>query len=562
MKFKILLFLAVSVGLQSCSLLGIHFSVHNPKKPGKIPSFSEEQILLGELNKYRTCYDVNFYDLNLWFQPSEKEIGGEVTISGIALNDFDTLQLDLAAHFKIYSIKNAFSQEELNYTRKERAIFVSHSKKKHEKLSLIVSYSGKPQVAKKAPWNGGVIWEKDKNKKIWAGVACESDGASIWWPTKDHTSDEADSVRLHYTVPKGIVAVGNGVLQHQDLSDSLTDTYHWKISYPINTYNITFYLGDYVKISDEYIGITGKKLEMNHYVLRDKEEIAKKHFTQAKEVIAVFEQKFGEYPWYRDGFKLVHSPYAGMEHQTAIAYGNGFKNDKSPDSDYIILHETAHEWWGNSISAKDLADVWLQEGFATYAEALYSEEKGGYTAYKDEIDFQMMFIKNKYALSGVKDRRWFDSKLNSDVYGKGSWVLASLRAQLENDELFFDIIKTFYDRFKYKIVESADFINVVNEKTEMDYTWFFRQYLNNNFAPTFEAYIDDLGVLYYRWSNTEEEFDQLKVWIKTVNGVSVLIPSKDIQAIQLPFNSATHQWELLFLDKSFYEVKTRKKMLN
>lgn len=562
MKFKILLFLAVSVGLQSCSLLGIHFSVHNPKKPGKIPSFSEEQILLGELNKYRTCYDVNFYDLNLWFQPSEKEIGGEVTISGIALNDFDTLQLDLAAHFKIYSIKNAFSQEELNYTRKERAIFVSHSKKKHEKLSLIVSYSGKPQVAKKAPWNGGVIWEKDKNKKIWAGVACESDGASIWWPTKDHTSDEADSVRLHYTVPKGIVAVGNGVLQHQDLSDSLTDTYHWKISYPINTYNITFYLGDYVKISDEYIGITGKKLEMNHYVLRDKEEIAKKHFTQAKEVIAVFEQKFGEYPWYRDGFKLVHSPYAGMEHQTAIAYGNGFKNDKSPDSDYIILHETAHEWWGNSISAKDLADVWLQEGFATYAEALYSEEKGGYTAYKDEIDFQMMFIKNKYALSGVKDRRWFDSKLNSDVYGKGSWVLASLRAQLENDELFFDIIKTFYDRFEYKIVESADFINVVNEKTEMDYTWFFHQYLNNNFAPTFEAYIDDLGVLYYRWSNTEEEFDQLKVWIKTVNGVSVLIPSKEIQAIQLPFNSATHQWELLFLDKSFYEVKTRKKMLN
>ena len=343
-KLKRVAFGAVlSIVLQSCSLLGIHFNVHNPKKAGKLPNFDEETILLGELTKYRSCFYVHYYDLSVKVDPEEKYLTGRVVLFAIATESFDTLQIDLDDNLKVNSIKSDKGKD-LSYYRKERAIFIHYPQSNSTKFSLMVEYEGQPIKAKKPPWKGGFTWDKDKEDYPYIGVSCESEGASVWWPLKDHTSDEPDSMRLHYTVPRGLVAVGNGQLEGVDKTEK-EETYNWFISYPINTYNVTIYVGNFKLLADTYYGVDGDSLELNHYVLPYNYNKAKKHFQQLHPQLALFEKRFGKYPWYRDGFKLVESPYAGMEHQTAIAYGNGYRNNGG--ADYIILHETAHEWWGN-----------------------------------------------------------------------------------------------------------------------------------------------------------------------------------------------------------------------
>ncbi len=514
----------------SCSIFGIHFQVHNPKKPGKAPVFSKEEVLLGELTPFRTCFDVKYYDLSVTINPDKKHLSGAVEIYSVAVSDFETFQLDLHANFEISSLVNLDSGEELKYTRNERAIYVSLNQKIGDEFAVKVTYQGKPVVAKKPPWNGGFVWEQDEHKKPWVGVACESEGASIWWPLKDHTTDEPDSMRMHFTVPKSVMAVGNGTFEGKVAQEELT-TYNWFVSYPINTYNVTVYLGDFVKFTDTYTGINGKELALDYYVLPYNLDTAKVHFKQVSPILKVYEEKFGEYPWYRDGFKLVESAFAGMEHQTAIAYGNGYKNDADSVTDYIILHEIAHEWWGNSVTVHDLSDVWIQEGFATYAEALYMESKGGTEAYEEEMLWSRIMIGNKYPVIGIEGRRWFDSKKNGDVYGKGAWILHTLRKHLENDSLFFDIIHTFYESNQYKIVKSNDFITLVNQKTGSDYNWFFDQYLFNNYAPELEYKFTEFGTVFYRWVNTEESFNQIKLNL-TVNGSKyVITPTNKVQEL-------------------------------
>ena len=426
----------LSIFLQSCGIFGIHFQVHNPKKEGETPKFSMETILLGELTKYRTCYDVHYYDLAVELHPNSKMISGQVTMYANAKTNFDTLQMDLDQQFTIHGIFDAESGRSLNYKRSERAIYIEKRQEKGSSFQIVFKYEGKPIIAKKAPWKGGFVWKKDKQKNDWIGVACESDGASIWWPLKDHTSDEPDSMRMHYTVPGDLVSVGNGQFEGKTSHGHKT-TYNWFVSYPINTYNVTIYAGKYKLLKDSYLGIHGDQLEIQHYVLDEHYEKAKTHFNQVHRILKVYEEKFGEYPWYRDGFKLVESPYMGMEHQTAIAYGNAYKNDLAGGTDYIILHEAAHEWWGNSITAFDLSDVWLQEGFATYAEALYLEDILGNSHYEDHLRYYRWLIKNKYPLIAVSGRRFFHFRKHGDVYTKGAWILHSLRMQLQNDQLFF-----------------------------------------------------------------------------------------------------------------------------
>ena len=375
----------------------LKFQYSNPKHEGKVPKFTNERILLGELTTYRSCFDVSYYDLSLDINPEEKSLNGIVEIHAKALEDFDTIQIDLHKNFDVTQLIEVDNNIPLNFHRRERAIFIQIHKNKNEVFKLKIRYNGKPKVAKKPPWKGGFVWKKDDNGNHWDGVACESIGASIWWPLKDHTSDEPDSMRLHYTVPKGLMAIGNGSFEGKINALNKT-TYNWFISYPINTYNVSIYIGKFKKIEDEYIGINGKSLSISHYVLEKNYEKAKLHFKQLHPQLALYEKRFGEYPWYKDGFKLVESPYEGMEHQTAIAYGNKYKNDSYSLTDYIILHETAHEWWGNSVTARDLAHVWLQEGFATYSEALFYEEKNGYEAYENQLYWNRIFIKNKYPL--------------------------------------------------------------------------------------------------------------------------------------------------------------------
>jgi aminopeptidase N len=531
------LIVSILLTIASCALLGIHFDVHNPKKEGKLPKFSQEDILLGEMTKLRSCYDVHYYDFLLEVFPDDKKLKGKVEIHSTATIDFEQLQIDLHPNFEILSLKDKSTDQDLKYSREERAVFVSYSKKEKDQFVIEIEYEGKPPVAKKAPWKGGFVWEKDKNGKPWLGVACEGDGASLWWALKDHTADEPDSIRMHYTVPNDVMAVGNGQFEGKQKNENTT-TYNWFVSYPINAYNVTIYVGDFQEIKETYVGLYEKDLAITHFVLKENYKTAKKHFKQLLDILEAFEDLFGEYPWYRDGFKLVESPYKGMEHQTAIAYGNGYENDLDEDTDYIILHETAHEWWGNSVTAKDLGDVWLQEGFATYAEALYVEYKDGKSEYDYEMSFKSIFIKNKYPVVSVKDRRWFHAKKCSDVYTKGAWILHSLRSQINDDELFFDIIKSFATKYKYKLVESKDFIDLVNEKTNKDYNWFFDHYLYEHQAPELAwdyMYEDENNAyFYYKWNNTSSNFNLLEIVIETTTEQEFYIkPTNEAQRIKL-----------------------------
>lgn len=538
MKKLYLLFLIFPF-LSSCFLLGIRMKVKNPRSAGKYPRFSEKTILLGNLNtKYRNCFDANFYQIDLLVDEKNKYLRGKVEMIATATKDFDTLQIDLYENMRVNNIgaTTLASWHErnprlisVNYKRKHGAIFIAFKQKAGELFKVVIDYEGKPMEAKKPPWKGGFVWKKDREKNPWIGVACQSEGTSLWWPCKDVTNDEPDSIAINITCSKKLTAVANGQFRGKEEKENYS-TYKWVATYPVNPYGVSIYIGNFKLLSDSYKMPSGKTLSINHYVLNYNYEKAKLHFEQAKRQLAFFEKTFGEYPWYRDGYKLVESPYQGMEHQTAIAYGSGYKNSED-NFDYIILHESAHEWWGNSITASDFTDIWLHEGFATYSEALYVEHTKGKNAYLSYLFFYRLFIKNKWPVIGPANRRYFYYK-NSDCYQKGAWVLHTLRTQLNNDSLFFDIIRSFYDTYKYKNTSTADFIQMVNEKTNSDYNWFFKQYLYKRESPVLEYYWDG-SKFYYRWNGVDADF-RMPVDILLDNVVRIsIMPKPSEQSVQV-----------------------------
>jgi aminopeptidase N len=529
-SFPALLFLLLLAS--SCSSY-IRFMGHNPNKAGDEPVFSHEQILLGENTPLRNSYDVFYYDLSLRISPKEKYLSGKVEMYATTLQDVRQIQIDLHKNFTIDRLYDKGSGKNLTFKRDERAVIIDFKKPRNKKFILCIEYSGQPVIAKKPPWIGGFVWKKDNKGKPWIGVACEPEGASLWWPLKDLTSDEPDSMRLHYEVPETLAAVGNGQLEGiEKLAGS--KIYNWYISYPINTYNATVYVGGFKEIKDIYTGINGDTLRISYYVLDKNYEKAEQHFQQVKSILAVYESKYGKYPFYNDGFKLVESPFAGMEHQTAIAYGNKYKNDLFNRVDYIILHETAHEWWGNSVTAKDFADIWLQEGFATYSEILFLEDRYDPLLAAKQLNRYKFYIMNKYPMVSHPDRRYFHYKNNLDAYSKGAWLLHTLRKQINNDEIFFDILKSFAEEKKYQLVSSDDFVQMVNTISGNDYTWFFEQYLYHRECPVLSYMINDKGVLYFTWYNMPENFNQFKISLKSGDDQVTIVPNQKIQAIKLP----------------------------
>ncbi|TND07791.1 MAG: aminopeptidase N [Bacteroidetes bacterium] len=531
---KILLFACIPVLLGSCSIFGIHYKVHNPKRAGKYPEKTEQLRLLGGHSKYRDGFDVKQYALDIRIDPAKQYVGGLVRMDAVALRDLDTIQIDLYPEMKMLLVQNG--KTSCPFFRGEGAVFIVPGPvKKGERFSLLFVYEGNPMIAKRPPWVGGAVWKYDYNGNPWCGIACESEGASLWWPCKDMMDDEPDTVQVNLTVPAGLVAVSNGRLQGSEEKGELT-TWKWLVSYPINVYNVTYYVGKFKRVHDSYESeVTGQTLDLDHYVLDYNYERALKHFRQVKDHIALYEKRFGPYPWYRDGFKLVESPFAGMEHQTGIAYGNGYTNDYE-GFDYIILHETAHEWWGNSVTAADLGDGWIHEGFATYAEALFVEETQGRDAYRRYLLDQRLTIINRRPVSRPFNMRYFNYR-DGDIYHKGSWILHSLRYALENDSLFFDILETFATENAPKTVTSKDFIALVNRKTGKDYQWFFDQYLYNRLAPEIEYSIEK-GKMYYRWTSRTMPGFKMKQRVSGTAGASLIEPAhKTIRELDIPASS-------------------------
>ncbi|MGC8802421.1 MAG: M1 family metallopeptidase [Bacteroidales bacterium] len=510
----------------SCGVMMINRHYKTPARPYKYPQFTHSDSLRGALNPLRTCYDVKYYDLGIKFFPAQKSIAGRVAFFALATSNFQRLQFDLYPNMQIDSV--VWNGQILKYQRKYGAVYVDFPSTllKDEYFQFTVYYHGRPQKARRPPWEGGFIWKKDREGNLWAGVACELSGSSLWWPSKDHLSDEPDSVTMQYSVPEPLYCVANGILVDSTASDGYI-TYTWKVHYPINTYNVTFYIGNFKSFTIPYQS-DSSQFPMTFYVLPYNQEKAHTHFPQAADIINKFEQFYGAYPWPVDGYKLVESPYEGMEHQTAIAYGNRFKNLSYLGTDYIILHETAHEWWGNSVTAADYADIWIHEGFATYSEALYVEATQGYEAYLRYLLVYAMFIQNKQPLILPRNVNFWDYN-DGDVYFKGALLLHTLRNIIHNDSLFKAIIRTFYLQHRYSIVTSQNFLNWVNAKTGQDYSPFFRQYFYNRSCPELQwnyyyNVYEGKAYLYFRFQKANDDFT-MPVRIKIADTTYVIRPT-------------------------------------
>jgi aminopeptidase N len=493
---------------------------------GYRPRYTWKDSLRGALRLERTCFDIYFYDLTVRIIPRKKRITGENRIYFRVVQPTSRIQIDLFPELSIDGI--LWEGKQLGFTREFGAVFISFPREllQGEKHVVTFKYSGRPGIAERPPWQGGFVWKKDKKRKLWAGVACEQLGASSWWPNKDHLTERPDSMRINLEVPSRQRCISNGTLRNVIEVDRKYTRYEWFVSYPINNYNVTFYLGNYTGFSDTAI-IDGQPLVLHFEVLPYDLKKAKEHFTQARDIVEFYSHVYGRYPFMKDGFRLVESPYEGMEHQTAIAYGHGFKNAvfEGCDSlkyDYIIVHETAHEWWGNSLCAADMADIWLHEGFATYAELMYLEHCCSKEAYLNELNSKLQGIFNFWPVVDNYDVNE-NSFASNDVYNKGAVMLHCLRCNINNDSLFFGIIRDFNLKYRFQAVTSKDFIRFVSEKTGENYAPFFYKYLFETRLPVLSYSFtreDNNILLTCQWTEVEDGFS-MPFCIRTNDGRAV-----------------------------------------
>jgi len=472
--------------------------------------FTQADSLRGSLRAERTSTDILFYDLNVEFDIDKRTISGSNRIHFNFDGSSKTIQLDLFDNLEVDKIM--YKEKELRFERVFNAIFVDAGF--FEDTNVIeVFYHGKPIVAKYAPWDGGFVWSEDALGNPWIAVACEGFGASSWWPNKDHLYDEPDSMRMSFTIPSELFCVSNGtLLEHSTLGEKAK--YTWQVSYPINNYNVTFNIAKYVHFSDFYVSQDGDSLELDYYVLPENLEKAKEHFKQVPGVLESFEYYFDKYPFWEDGFALVETPYLGMEHQSAIAYGNkymrGYLGGMIPpemDWDYIIVHETGHEYFGNSVSSKDHAEMWIHESFTTYMEALYVEYHYGYEQVDRYLSFQRRHRNTEPIVGplGVNYHEWD----GSDMYFKGSWILHTLRHVINDDKVWFGLIKDFYKKYKFQNIESKAFFDFTNAYTNKNFDMFFEQYLYRASIPTLVYLLEEgenTNTLWFKWNTKVQEF--------------------------------------------------------
>ena len=519
-----------------------------------LPELTERNRLLGELLPERICYDVQRYDLNINIDVKKKALSGYVDFKAIAVNDFTALQIDLASSMYLDSV--IYKDRPLTTNRTEDAVLVDFPLiDQGDSFAFRVYYHGVPQEAKNPPWDGGFVWRKDEMGRDYISVACEGDGCGLWWPLKDHISDEPDNgASMTFTVPEDLYCVSNGrLISTSENPENKTKTYTWEVLSPINNYNISVQLGNYVLLQDTVYRDNGSLETMNHYVLDYHKDVASTVFPQARQVIRFFEKYYGDYQFWNDGYKLVEVSYLGMEHQSAVTYGNVWNNwggdHRSWTKDYygiidgLLFHETAHEWWGNSITATDPAHVWIHEGMATYSESVFIEDQLGYNVMIDFMLRKRNGIRNKLPIVGPENQNYWAF---GDSYNKGAWALHTLRHLIDNDRLWWDILKSFAVNNAKSNVNTEDFQRHVEEIYGSSMSYFFKQYFYDNNIPLLEYY-QDKGKLYFTWKNVHESF-VMPLDIE-VNGVEKRITPKSsrVNSISIKDFSVIHirDWEFL-----------------
>ena len=497
---------------------------------GEKNNFTRQDTLRGTITDERSWWDLNYYHLDIKVDPEKRTIKGSNTVGYTVLNSNKLMQIDLQEPLNITSVKQ--NNKSLHFTREGNAYFIELKKKqKVGKVNYItIEYEGKPKVAIRAPWDGGLSWEKDENGIDFIATSCQGLGASVWWPNKDHMYDEVDSMLISVNVPKHLTNVSNGRLRKVIEKDDDTKTYQWYVSNPINNYGVNINIGDYVHFSEKYDGEKGI-LDIDYYVLRDNLEKAKKQFKQVPMMLDAFEHWFGPYPFYEDSFKLVEVPYLGMEHQSSITYGNKYMQgylgrDLSRTGwglkfDYIIIHEAGHEWFANNITYKDIADMWIHEGFTCYSENLYVDYHYGKEASADYVIGSRRGIGNRRPIIGPYN---VNREGSGDMYSKGANILHTLRQVAKDDEKWRQILRGLNKEFYHQTVTSKQIEEYISENIGFDLKYVFDQYLRDIRIPVLEYFIKD-GILKYRWAETIDGFnmpieitvDNKKTWIYPEN---------------------------------------------
>jgi aminopeptidase N len=474
--------------------------------------FARQDTLRGAITPEREWWDLTYYHLDVEVDITDSSISGSNFVQYKVLSPFQIMQIDLQEPMEISEVTQA--GEGLDFRRDGNAYFIPLTKNqvKGEVNEVEIHFSGKPTVAARPPWDGGFTWTQDSNGKPFVATSNQGIGASIWWPNKDHPYDEVDSLLISVNTPGSLMDVSNGRLRAVDELQDGTKTWHWFVSNPINSYGVNINIGDYVHFSEEYDGEKGV-LDLDYYVLRENLEKAKEQFKQVKPMMDAFEYWFGPYPFYEDGYKLVEVPYLGMEHQSSVTYGNGYENgylgrDLSGSGwglkfDFIIIHETGHEWFANNITYSDVADMWIHEGFTNYSESLYLDYHFGERAANEYVQGLRLGIQNDRPLIGVYGVHHEGS---SDMYNKGGNLLHTLRQVAGDDSLWRETLRGLNKEFYHQTVSTKQVESYISEKLGLNLDPVFDQYLRDIRIPTLE-YAFRNGQLRYRWGNAVEGFN-------------------------------------------------------
>ena len=512
-------------------------------------NFTRQDTLRGAITAERSWWDLNYYHLDIKVDPENKTIKGSNTVGYTVLKSNELMQIDLQEPMDITAVKQ--NNKSLDFSREGNAYFIELKKKqKPGKVNYItIEYEGNPKVAIRAPWDGGLSWEKDENGIDFIATSCQGLGASVWWPNKDHMYDEVDSMLMSVNVPKHLVNVSNGRLRNVIEKDDDTKTYQWFVSNPINNYGVNINIGDYVNFSEKYNGEKGI-LDIDYYVLRDNLEKAKEQFKQVPMMLDAFEHWFGPYPFYEDSFKLVEVPYLGMEHQSSITYGNKYMQgylgrDLSRTGwglkfDYIIIHESGHEWFANNITYKDIADMWVHEGFTCYSENLYVDYHFGKQASADYVIGTRRGIGNRKPIIGHYN---VNKGGSGDMYAKGANLLHTLRQIAKDDQIWRQILRGLNKEFYHQTVTSKQIEDYISENIGFDLTFVFDQYLRDIRIPILEYSIMN-NVLKYRWANTIDGFN-MPIEVSIDNNKQWLYPENS-------WKEAAIKQEFIEIDKDYY----------
>lgn len=496
-----------------------------------------EDSLRGSITPERVWWDLKHYDLTFDVNPEKKFISGTNIISYLVLKENKTLQIDLQFPMKITYIEQ--NGKKLNYVKKgDNAYFISLIDKQTvgESNKLSISFEGKPLIAKRAPWDGGFSWNKDEEGNHFVATSCQGLGSSVFWPCKDHMYDEADSLRMTVTVPDSLQDISNGRLTKMCIDNKGNRTSTWEVKNPINNYGVNLNIGNYVHFGETYKGEKGD-LTCDYYVLPYNLDKAKVQFKDAIRMLQAFEHWFGPYPFYEDGYKLVEVPYLGMEHQSSITYGNKYKNgylgrDLSGTGwgtkwDFIIIHESGHEWFANNITYKDIADMWIHESFTNYSETLFTEYHYGKSAGQDYVIGTRANIVNDSPIIGKYD---INQRGSGDMYYKGGNMIHTIRQVINDDEKFRQILRGLNKDFYHQTVTTEQVENYISSKSGIDFSKVFDQYLRNIKVPKL-AQKSSKGMVSYRWENVVPGF-QMPIKV-SVDGVEHFVyPTTDWKKIK------------------------------